>query len=117
VKYFRQKYGDDVDLHWLVGADMIADLHRWYEIDDLIDICNLSVMYRGGCDKPDFSAASANFSAERLLKLEENIVLTPLVDVSSTEIRRSVRKCESIDQMVASAVADYIADNSLYSPL
>ena len=114
VKHFRKKFGSDTVLYWLIGADTITDLHRWYGVDELIDICNLCVMHRGGFQEPDFSIAAKHFTPERLLKLESNVISTPLIDVSSTNIRQCVRSGQDISNMVGQAVARYIAENMLY---
>jgi nicotinate-nucleotide adenylyltransferase len=46
VKHFKSIYGNEFSFYWLVGADSINDLIYWYGITELIDLCNLSMMYR-----------------------------------------------------------------------
>ena len=41
VLYFKEKLGQQTDLYWLIGADCIEDLPRWYKIEQLIDQCRL----------------------------------------------------------------------------
>jgi nicotinate-nucleotide adenylyltransferase len=38
----------------------------------------------------------------------------PLLDISSTQVRRRVKEGLSIDHLVPAAVAGYIAENRLY---
>jgi nicotinic acid mononucleotide adenylyltransferase len=73
-------------------------------------------MYRGGMELPDFDRLRGDFSDERIAQLQADIVETPLVDISSTEIRMAAAAGESIDQMVRPKVADYIKQNGLYLP-
>jgi nicotinate-nucleotide adenylyltransferase len=114
VRHFHQQLGSDVSLHWLTGADCLAELSHWYLVSDLLDECNLSVMYRAGCDKPDFTKFQALWGAERIKKLQNNIVKTPLVDISSTNIRRLLSSSLDVNSMLHPAVLDYINKNGLY---
>ena len=114
VRYFQGHYGSNASLHWLVGADGVDDLPHWYGIVELIDECNLSVMYRAGFGKPDFSGFADIWGRPRIEKLRANVVRMPLVDISSTEIRRRIAAGQPIDDMVQPGVAEYIREHHLY---
>lgn len=114
VRYFQGHYGSDAGLYWLVGADGVDDLPHWHGIVELLDECNLSVMYRGGFERPDFAKFVGLWGGERVTKLERNVIKTPLIETSSTEIRsRIAAGCDVID-MLHPAVADYIQKHNLY---
>lgn len=114
VKSFECEYEKAAEFYWLIGADVVKDLPKWYRICDLIDMCNLSVMCRAGFEKPAFSGFEKVWGTERIKKLQQNVILTPLIDISSTEIRRKIACCEDITALVAPDVAAYIAKNRLY---
>jgi nicotinate-nucleotide adenylyltransferase len=114
VKKFQARYGRETILYWLVGADSINDLQYWYRITELIDQCNLSVMYRAGFDTPDFGRFEGIWGAQRIKKLQQNIIPTPLIDISSTEIRRRLAAGLDITDMLEPSVADYIREHGLY---
>ncbi len=114
VKHFQAELGDEVSICWLVGADSIPDLPRWYRILELIDICDLSVMYRGGCERPDFSLFTDQWGKERIAKLQRNIIQTPLIDISSTDIRGKIASGADVTDMLDPKVAKYITENNLY---
>ncbi|MFC1676808.1 nicotinate-nicotinamide nucleotide adenylyltransferase, partial [Planctomycetota bacterium] len=88
-----------------------------YRILDLVDICDLSVMYRGGCERPDFTSYKGQWGKERILKLRQNIIQTPLIDISSTEIREKIASGADVTGMLDPQVAQYITENNLYKPL
>jgi nicotinate-nucleotide adenylyltransferase len=114
VQKFQADYGGETSIHWLIGADSVDDLAYWYKVTELIDACNLTTMYRAGCDPPDFTRFDEIWGSERVEKLQRNIIRTPLVDVSSTEIRDLIAKNGDFSEMLHPAVADYIRKNGLY---
>ncbi|OHB61364.1 MAG: nicotinate (nicotinamide) nucleotide adenylyltransferase [Planctomycetes bacterium RBG_13_50_24] len=114
IRKFQADYGSGTSIHWLIGADGVDDLAYWYKITELIDACNLTTMYRAGCEPPDFAKFEKTWGRKRIEKLQRNIIQTPLVDISSTEIRNRIAKNGDITKMLHPAVADYIRKNGLY---
>lgn len=113
VLSFIEEYGSDTEFHWLVGADMVKDLPRWHEIGQLLDLCNVCVMYRGGFGEPDFSGFF-DLGANRVEKLKKNMICTPLIDVSSTEVRFKLARGEDLRGILCASVLEYIEKNGLY---
>jgi len=87
---------------------------RWYRVVELIDECNLCAMYRAGCEKPDFTRFEKVWGAERVEKLQANIIKTPLIDISSSEIRNGIAGDADVSDMVCPAVGEYIKKHGLY---
>jgi len=42
VRHFKEKYPDD-EICWLIGPDLVTDLHTWHEIDELVQECQFVV--------------------------------------------------------------------------
>lgn len=116
VRKFQKDYGTETPIHWLVGADGIDDLIHWHRIVELLDACNLTTMYRAGCAPPDFAKYEDIWGRQRVEKLRANVVRTPLVDVSSTEIRNKIAAGENAQNMLHPAVSGYIREHGLYRP-
>jgi nicotinate-nucleotide adenylyltransferase len=114
IRKFQADFGGETSIHWLIGADGVDDLTYWYKITELIDACNLTTMYRAGCEPPDFTKFEKIWGSQRVEKLQRNIIQTPLVDISSTEIRDLIAKNSDYSKMLHPAVADYIRKNGLY---
>ena len=114
IRKFQADYGSETSIYWLIGADGVDDLTYWYKITELIDACNLTTMYRAGCEPPDFAKFEEIWGRERIEKLQRNIIQTPLVDISSTEIRNIIASEGDTAKMLNPAVADYIRKNGLY---
>jgi nicotinic acid mononucleotide adenylyltransferase len=63
---------------------------------------------------PDFSKIKGVFPDERLAQLQSDIIETPLIDISSTDIRIKLAAGQSVDDMLSPNVIDYIKQNRLY---
>ncbi len=114
VRYFQKDLPGSPSLYWLIGADCIDELPRWFGIDELIDECNVCVMHRAGFETPNFENLADIFDKTRIRKLQQNVIKTPLVDISSVEIRRRLTAGEDVNDMLHPAVADYIRRHNLY---
>lgn len=114
VRYFKSEFGPDVVLHWLIGADSIAELEHWHKIHELIDECCLTCMYRAGYEPPSFSHLVDTLGRRRVKKLQDNVIETPLIDISSTEIRKLLSRGKDASDILPPKVADYIDKHGLY---
>lgn len=114
VRDFQQRLGGEATIYWLMGADGIDELPFWYKITELLNECELSVMYRGGCKSPDFGKFETLWGRERIEKLQRNIIQTPMIDISSTRIRSRLAAGLDVTGMLAPSVAEYIHKHKLY---
>jgi nicotinate-nucleotide adenylyltransferase len=97
------------DMFWLiVGADALADLPNWHDPERIVHHAVIAVAPREGGDVERAIAAIPGLSGRI-----ETFPMEP-VDISSTEIRRSVAAGEPIDDLVPPAVAKYIDGHGLY---
>ena len=116
IRHFQTVYGSDASLYWLAGADSVNELPHWYGVVELIDECNLCVMFRAGYNPPDFSGFVSVWGPARVKKLRQNVIETPLIDISSTKIRNGLAAGLDVSDMLAPSVADYIRTHRLYRP-
>jgi nicotinate-nucleotide adenylyltransferase len=114
VNHFQEKYGADASLYWLLGADSVNDLLLWHRIDELIDVCNLAVMVRGGYEAPSFERHVAALGLDRVEKLRRNVIETPSIDISSTKVRKHLAAGRDAGEMLCPDVRDYIRQRGLY---
>lgn len=114
VRLFKRKYGPETSIHWLLGADSVEDLVHWYKVRKLIDECHLTAMQRAGYAPPDFERFVPMWGPERVAKLRRDVVQTPLIDVSSTEVRRRLAAGEDVRGMIHPDVIEYIRQHGLY---
>jgi len=86
---------------WIIGEDNVAQLSQWRDAERLFTLARFVVLARGTGMS---SCPPSNVVYAR----------TPLVSVSSTEIRQFVREGKPIDAFVDPLVARYIHHYGLY---
>ena len=116
VRHFRERYGQGT-LYWLIGADAISELPHWYGIRELIDLCTIATMYRAGCAKPDFSSLTLELGTHRVAALSDHIITTPLIPISSTDIRKRLQDNQSTQDLLHPGVEAYIKAHHLYEEI
>ena len=103
---------------WLiVGADMLADLPNWHRAGELIEqVGILSVGRPGWQDRSGRceTALTETFGGSRARQILADAVEAPLIEISSTDVRRRVGQGRSIRWLVPEAVESYIAREGLY---
>ena len=114
VRHFQQQYGADTSLYWLLGADSVNDLLLWHRIEELIDACHLAVMVRGGYEKPTFDRHREALGPERVEKLRRDVIETPSIEISSTEVRERLAEGQDTDDLLDPRVQQYIHERRLY---
>jgi nicotinate-nucleotide adenylyltransferase len=92
------------DLYFLVGADTLSELSGWKEPAEVVRLCTLVVFPR------DHVPLSLEVPGEASLVVFE----APVIDVSSTDIRRRIRAGESGRDVLPPGVAEYIERHGLY---
>lgn len=92
----------------LIGGDNWAAFDKWAECREILTHHPVAVYPRTG-------SALTMPEALKDIDLRLSIVELPLLDISSTEIRRRVGEGKDIADLVCPAVAEYIRKNGLYS--
>ncbi len=99
---------DSVELSFILGADALHDLQRWRDAKDVLALATLLVAKRPGASDPDLAAVRTLGPARtRLLD-------SPLVDLSSRELRAYARAGGSLRYLVPDAAWRYAASRGLY---
>jgi nicotinate-nucleotide adenylyltransferase len=116
VDEYRRSVGWDTPLFWVIGGDTLPELHTWYRIRELGDLCRIVTAVRPGYEQPDLSQLAQVLSEEQVQRLQDAVLQTPRIDISATEVRRRVREGRSIRYLVPEAVREYIERRGLYRP-
>lgn len=95
----------EAEFFWIIGGDQFELLEHWFAIETLSDLITFLVLLRPGSTVSEESAIPG---------LRYQVVEAPLMDVSSSEIRRRVRDGEAIVDLVPESVAHFIDRRGLY---
>ena len=89
----------------IVGADSLEELPRWKEPEEVLSLATLVVFPRTGC------TTCVPVEGDASIVLFES----PVIDVSSTEIRSRIRAGASVDALLPKVVHEFVLDNHLYT--
>jgi nicotinate-nucleotide adenylyltransferase len=105
IDTLRELSKKNENLELIIGIDNLLEFDKWKEPSEILEIVKLVVLKRRINDK----------------KIEKNkyykaadFVETPLIEISSSEIRERVKNNLSIDFLVPGKVNQYIQTHNLY---
>ena len=103
LRRYREVTGDEPFL--ILGADSVCDLPRWKEPEEVLTLATLVVFPRTG------------YSSRLTVKGDASIVLfeSPVIDVSSTEIRARIRGGIAVRGLLPDAVLEFALDKGIYT--
>jgi nicotinate-nucleotide adenylyltransferase len=104
----------DAELHFIIGADALPELHLWKNIYSLLPLCRFVVFSRAGVDLAALTPDDLHLDPPWPERLLQNITVGPRVDISSTNIRYRIAEGMRIRYLVPAAVEMYIAEHGLY---
>lgn len=102
-------------LFFITGADVIPQMHTWKNIWEVFKLCEFVAVLR-----PDFKKDEMEREADDLRQRYDgviHIIETPLIGISSTDIRQRVKGGRPIKYLVPENVEGYIKDNKLYEDI
>lgn len=98
MQTLRKNYPHD-EFYFIIGADMVEYLPKWYQIDELTKLVTFV-----GVERPGFTLHKSPY---HFIHVE-----VPFMDISSTFIRNRLEKREPITYFVPDAVAAYIKERT-----
>lgn len=103
----------DAELFLLLGADNLHDLPRWRQPKEIAALAHLCFAGRPGIQL-DFSVLNDILSSEHAQDVRTHQLTAPLLEISSTQIRRRVSEGKSVRYLVPPPVHAYIQTEKLY---
>jgi nicotinate-nucleotide adenylyltransferase len=105
VKEILRMY-PDADLYLLIGSDLLLELPKWKNYQELVSLVGLIVLVRDVND--DRLLKVLEFKDVRIVKIDE------LGEISSTFIRQKIACGLSVNDLIDPRVMAYIQANKLY---
>ncbi|MFM7332473.1 MAG: nicotinate (nicotinamide) nucleotide adenylyltransferase [Brachymonas sp.] len=96
----------------LMGQDQLNFFPQWHRYAEILQIAILLVAFRA-----DSMPAKSPNNPKNPVKIPHRIIQMPAMPQSASDIRQRVAQSLGIDHLVKPAVARYIAQHHLYSPV
>lgn len=104
VAHFKSKFPEE-DLYLCIGEDSYKQFTDWYHWEEIIEYCRLLVARRPNSDKK---------SVPKKLKNSANFIDHDEVAISSSDIRKRLKKGKQVGDYLPEAVLAYIHKEQLY---
>ena len=97
----------DAELFFITGADALAQILTWRDVDEMFDLAHFV-----GCTRP--GTESLTLPLDQLPKDRVTVMEVPALAISSTECRERVSAGEPTWYLVPDGIVQYIAKRDLY---
>jgi nicotinate-nucleotide adenylyltransferase len=101
------KQHPDAELFFITGADALAQILTWRDVDEMFDLAHFV-----GCTRP--GTESLTLPLDQLPKDRVTVMEVPALAISSTECRERVSAGEPTWYLVPDGIVQYIAKRDLY---
>ena len=108
VTYLNEKYPKN-EFVLIMGEDNLYYLHKWKNVNELINKCKLYIYPRSDSEKPSSPLLEKILSAADIYR-----VPAPLMDISSTFIREGIKKGKDMSYFLPTAAWKYIKEMHFY---
>lgn len=110
LRIMRDTLPSSAELYLLIGQDSLRDFPTWHAPGAIARLARLGVALRPGVEA---SVAAVNHAVPETIG-RVDVVPTPLIGVSSRELRATIARGGPYRFQVPPAVAEYIARHDLY---
>jgi len=104
----------DAEFLIIMGSDSLATIRKWHQPDRLLQLAIPAVVQRGGEPAIDFSVLDGLIDQEGIERISRHVIPMPLIELSSSDLRRRIADGRSIRFRVPRAVEAMIASKGLY---
>lgn len=105
------KNNENMQIYFIMGADSLLSIENWHTPEKIFRLCNVVV-----CDRNDNNENILNHI--KFLKNKYNASIfylnMPLINISSTNIKRCIKNGDSVEGMLPKNVINFIKENNLY---
>lgn len=112
MEYLKGIYPED-DFYFIIGADSLFMIDQWVHPERIFPTCTILAAYRDEINTRHTMEEKIH-ELKMQYRARIRLLVTPLIKISSHELRASVRDGKSITDWVPDSVNDYILKNHLY---
>ena len=111
MKALREMYPEH-EFFFILGADSLFSIEQWKNFREIFPSCTILAAMRDDKDTESMQIQIRYLNDK--YGADIRLLQAPLVEISSTTIRRRAEKGLSIRYMVPDVVSEYIQSNALY---
>lgn len=100
------------EFYFILGADSLFAIEKWKYFKGIFPTCTILAAMRDDKDVADMQHQIAYLT--ETYQADIQLLMAPLLEISSTTIRTRAAKGLTVHYMVTDAVADYIKEHHLY---
>jgi nicotinate-nucleotide adenylyltransferase len=104
LRDLRTERGDEAELFFITGADALAQIMSWQDVNELFKLAHFVGVTRPG----------HRLTGDGLPEDKVSLVEVPALAISSTDCRQRVARGEPIWYLVPDGIVQYIAKRRLY---
>ena len=104
----------DCELFFLMGADSLRDLPHWREPQRICELALPITVRRAGSAEIDFTPLENIAQPHQIAEMRRSQVEMPLIELSSTNLRKRIAARQSVRFRLPRAVEKYIETQGLY---
>lgn len=112
MQALKTKEFKDTTIYFIIGADSLLQIKTWKNYEALFNLVNIVCIMRPSSNYQQVIKEKNAIEKEYDTVIE--IVDMPLIELSSTDIRKRILKEKSIKYMVDPDVETYIMENKLF---
>ncbi len=113
LEYFQQKYPKD-RFYFIVGADSLFSIETWVHPERIFPVCTILAACRDDHDNREKMEGQIRYLKGKYPKARIRLLQSPLMPVSSHELREAIRLGRNITEYVPKKVEAYIKREGLY---
>jgi nicotinate-nucleotide adenylyltransferase len=113
IQEYRKHYSKK-ELFFIVGSDSLFEMHSWYRIEDLVQLCEFIFVHRPGYALWEDQLKRLKLPSKVLKVLMKHPVQLDPVGVSSSEIRKRIAEERSIRYLLPAKVQKMIFEKKIY---
>ena len=112
MEHFSKIYPDD-EFYFIIGADSLMAIETWIHPERIFPTCTILATYRNEVKTKEEMNRQIQYLSEKY-HAKIRLLETPLMPVSSHELRASLQSGDSVSEYMPAAVCSYIKQHHLY---
>ena len=112
MEHFSKIYPDD-EFYFIIGADSLMAIETWVHPERIFPTCTILATYRNEVKTKEEMNRQIQYLSEKY-HAKIRLLETPLMPVSSHELRASLQSGDSVSEYMPAAVCSYIKQHHLY---